>query len=78
MRPPAAAPSATSGAGRRRGSARRGLSPRRLFLEAALKYIEPDELVEITPTATRVRKRMLDEASRRRAKRNERSRAAAQ
>jgi GTP-binding protein len=52
-------------------------SPRSLSLEAALEYIEPDELVEITPTSIRLRKRMLDEADRRRAKRDERSRAAA-
>ncbi len=52
-------------------------APRTLSLEAALEYIEPDELVEITPTSVRLRKRMLDETSRRRAKRDERSRAAA-
>ncbi len=41
--------------------------PRRLSLEAALEYIEDDELVEITPTSIRLRKRLLKEADRRRA-----------
>ncbi len=40
--------------------------PRILTLEAALEYIEDDELVEITPSAVRVRKRQLREADRRR------------
>jgi len=43
--------------------------PRRLSLEAALEYIEEDELVEITPTQIRLRKRLLKEADRRRAAR---------
>lgn len=40
--------------------------PRELSLEAALEYIEDDELVEITPTSIRLRKAMLSEADRRR------------
>ncbi len=43
--------------------------PRRLSLEAALEYIEEDELVEITPTQIRLRKRILKETDRRRAAR---------
>lgn len=34
--------------------------PRRVTLELALEYIEEDELVEITPDAIRLRKRVLD------------------
>jgi GTP-binding protein len=33
--------------------------PRQLTLEAALEYIEDDELIEVTPTAIRLRKREL-------------------
>ena len=40
--------------------------PRLLSLEAALEYIEDDELVEITPTKIRLRKALLREADRRR------------
>ncbi len=40
--------------------------PRILFLEAALEYIEDDELVEITPSRIRLRKMSLKEADRRR------------
>ena len=35
-------------------------------LEAALEYIEDDELVEITPSEIRLRKSTLQEAERRR------------
>ncbi|MEC9374104.1 MAG: translational GTPase TypA, partial [Planctomycetota bacterium] len=42
-------------------------APRRLSLEAALEYIEDDELVEITPSSIRLRKKLLDENERRRA-----------
>jgi GTP-binding protein len=43
------------------------LKPPRLFsLEAALEYIEEDELVEITPTQIRLRKILLKENDRRR------------
>jgi GTP-binding protein len=39
---------------------------RRLELEAALEYIEHDELVELTPRSIRLRKRFLREADHRR------------
>jgi GTP-binding protein len=46
------------------------IAPPRVFqLEEALEYIDDDELVEITPAAIRIRKRLLDENERRRAKR---------
>lgn len=40
--------------------------PRALFLEAALEYIEDDELVEVTPQSIRLRKISLRESDRRR------------
>jgi len=43
--------------------------PRVLTLEAALEYIEDDEMVEVTPTAIRLRKILLKESDRRRAAR---------
>lgn len=52
-------------------------NPRTLTLEAALEYIEDDELVEITPTAIRVRKRILDESMRKRAERQARDKESA-
>jgi GTP-binding protein len=51
--------------------------PRIMSLEAALEYIEDDELVEITPTAVRMRKKLLKETDRRRVERSERSKAEA-
>jgi GTP-binding protein len=42
---------------------------RRLELEAALEYIESDELVELTPGSIRLRKRWLTENERKRRKR---------
>ena len=39
---------------------------RKLSLEAALEYIEDDELVELTPQSIRLRKRWLREVDRRR------------
>jgi len=44
-------------------------APRKLSLEPALEYIESDELVELTPTSIRIRKRHLRSADRRRANR---------
>ncbi len=41
-------------------------APRRLELEAALEYLEDDELVELTPASIRLRKRHLKEIDRRR------------
>jgi GTP-binding protein len=52
-------------------------APRLLSLEAALEYIEDDELVEITPGAVRMRKRILREAERRRSERAARDRETA-
>jgi GTP-binding protein len=40
--------------------------PRVMSLEMALEYIEEDELVEVTPTSIRLRKKILKEADRRR------------
>ena len=40
--------------------------PRKMGLEAALEYIEDDELVEVTPTSIRLRKMLLSENDRRR------------
>ncbi len=42
--------------------------PRDLTLETAIEWIAPDELVEVTPSAVRVRKRLLSESDRKRAK----------
>ena len=43
--------------------------PVKMGLEQALEFINDDELVEVTPTAIRVRKRYLKEHERNRAKR---------
>ncbi len=43
------------------------IPPRRMSLEQAIAYIEDDELVEVTPTAIRLRKRHLDPNARKRA-----------
>jgi GTP-binding protein len=43
--------------------------PRIMSLETALEYIEEDELVEVTPTQIRLRKRILKDIDRRRASR---------
>jgi len=40
--------------------------PRKMDLEAALEYIEDDELVEVTPTSIRLRKILLSENDRKR------------
>ncbi|MBB3896681.1 translational GTPase TypA [Roseococcus suduntuyensis] len=45
------------------------IPPRRMSLEQAIAYIEDDELVEVTPTAVRLRKRYLDPNERKRAQR---------
>jgi GTP-binding protein len=44
--------------------------PREMSLELALEYIGPDELVEVTPTSLRIRKRKLDQEERRKAKKS--------
>jgi GTP-binding protein len=46
---------------------------REMSLEQCLEYIQDDELVEITPTGVRMRKRMLKEADRRRESRKVRA-----
>jgi GTP-binding protein len=43
--------------------------PIRMTLEKALAYIEDDELVEVTPTSIRLRKKLLDENDRKKADR---------
>jgi GTP-binding protein len=43
--------------------------PREITLELALEYIEEDELIEVTPSAIRLRKRALDPSERRKAQR---------
>ena len=49
---------------------------RKFTLEDALEFIADDELVEVTPTAIRLRKRMLDENERKRMKKREKQGAA--
>ncbi len=51
------------------------IPPRRMSLEQAIAYVEDDELVEVTPSAVRLRKRYLDPHERKRFER--RSEAAA-
>ncbi len=50
--------------------------PRRMSLEQAIAYIEDDELVEVTPSAVRLRKRFLDPHQRKRAERRAEEEAA--
>ncbi len=47
--------------------------PRQMTLEAALEYIEDDELVEVTPNSIRLRKMLLTENDRRRQQRKQES-----
>jgi GTP-binding protein len=47
--------------------------PRQMTLEAALEYIEDDELVEVTPNSIRLRKILLTENDRRRQQRKQES-----
>jgi GTP-binding protein len=42
------------------------IPPRRLTLEQALEFCREDECVEVTPTAVRIRKVMLDQKDRER------------
>jgi GTP-binding protein len=44
--------------------------PRELTLEVALEYIEDDELVEVTPSKIRLRKKVLSDEARRRVERS--------
>jgi GTP-binding protein len=50
--------------------------PRRMSLEQAIAYIEDDELVEVTPSAVRLRKRFLDSHERKRSERRSQDAAA--
>jgi GTP-binding protein len=50
--------------------------PRRMSLEQAIAYIEDDELVEVTPGAIRLRKRLLDPHARKKAERRQEEDAA--
>ncbi|MBI4968733.1 MAG: translational GTPase TypA [Rhodospirillales bacterium] len=43
--------------------------PRKMSLEAAIAYVEDDELVEVTPKSIRLRKRLLDPNDRKKASR---------
>ncbi|GAB4289433.1 MAG: translational GTPase TypA [Coriobacteriia bacterium] len=55
----------------RAASADKGIQltpPRTFTLEEALEYIEDDELVEVTPTSVRMRKRLLSENDRKKAR----------
>ena len=45
--------------------------PRQMTLEAALEFINDDELVEVTPKAIRLRKRVLGHNERKRAEKAE-------
>lgn len=49
-------------------------APRKMGMEAALEYIEDDEIVEIVPGSVRIRKRILDESMRKRNERQSRDR----
>ena len=51
--------------------------PRRMSLEEAIEWIREDELIEITPTTTRIRKRHLDPHERKRAAQNRKAEIAA-
>lgn len=50
-------------------------TPRRMSLEACLDYINSDELVEITPVAFRMRKKILDTATRKKFEAHEKAKA---
>ncbi len=50
--------------------------PRRMSLEQAIAYVEDDELVEVTPSAIRLRKRFLNPHARKRSERRAESAAA--
>ena len=52
------------------------IPPRRMSLEQAIAYIEDDELVEVTPSAIRLRKRYLDPSERKRNEKKADSQAA--
>jgi GTP-binding protein len=43
--------------------------PRQITLELAMEFIQPDELIEVTPDRIRLRKRVLDKTQRKKAAR---------
>ena len=45
------------------------MPPRQILLEEALGYVQEDELIEITPSAVRMRKRILNKDQRKNASR---------
>lgn len=47
--------------------------PKQVTLEFALEYIGPDELVEVTPSSIRIRKRLLNPEERRKARKDRRN-----
>jgi GTP-binding protein len=47
--------------------------PKVLSLEQALEFIETDELLEVTPSSLRIRKKILDSTMRARDRRNKQS-----
>lgn len=49
-------------------------APRKINLEVGLEYIDEGEFVEITPSAVRLRKQILNESERKRLDRQERNR----
>jgi GTP-binding protein len=49
--------------------------PRDMSLEAAMEWIEEDELIEVTPTSIRIRKKALDPVERRRTARDRKNAA---
>jgi GTP-binding protein len=51
--------------------------PRQMPLELALEYIGPDELVEVTPSSIRIRKRQLNPEDRRKARKDKKVASAA-
>ena len=51
--------------------------PRQMTLEFAMEYIGDDELVEVTPSSLRVRKRLLNPEDRRKARKDRKAAAAA-
>ena len=48
-------------------------APRTMSMEEALEYINSDELVEVTPCAIRIRKRVLNHSDRQRIEKQENS-----
>ena len=43
------------------------IPPRKMTLEDAIGYVAADEIIEVTPTTIRLRKRLLDSNARKRA-----------